>query len=770
MSTPLATFTPSLVDPETLEKLFVAREPVLADLVSRASKAAEGQSLLHRLLIGPRGAGKTHLLSLANHRISHLDPAPTIAWLSEDPWMIDDYADLLREILKASARTAQAVPADLQRLSSEILEEKIRELSGDGGPIVVLAENFDRILETIGVVGQRRLRRLTENDRTLLLLVTATRLTARLLEQDGPFYGFFSTHELAPLSVDEATDMLARVAEHRGDEALAMRLREPRATDRYRLAAVDALAGGQPRIWALLASALTVDGLDSLADMLLTRFDDLTPYYQEQLGRLAPRERKVVRTLADLDQAINVKEIAETLDVDQKSLAKTVSTLRREGWLAEVPIPLGIGDARKTYFELAEPLARLAFQLKNNRGEAIPLLVSFLSTWFSREQLGSPLEQLSDFVRRHLDAAVDADGLHDLVDALGRVSRGTSSTLARRISRSPDPRLDRSLLAFADALASLALGEPAPYLTLPSAQRRVLLSAVEEHGLEKAQRLCIELGSGNEAWIAPSERLADSGAEGIANRLVLADLYRRNDRRDTAAVLLDGVLEECIDRVGPLDPTTLEVRLAQVRTRPELDGSPDTTARMEKLLADCTQVLGATHEITSSALGHTIVEVATSDRNRALMLLDEHLSHRSASGSTEQFELVMRLIVFVVSRVPEDGTAAPRLLDDLLTDAIRVAGPDNLATLFVRQLIADRTVNNGDTDRGLALLTLLAEDQARILGRNHSSTLATLASIGTLSGKAVTLSPVGTIPPPPEDRLVAEPPAPPYGSGTSHNQ
>ena len=44
------------------------------------------------------------------------------------------------------------------------------------------------------------------------------------------------------------------------------------------------LAGSQPRIWALLASALAVEGLGELVELSVTQFDDLTPYYQERLA------------------------------------------------------------------------------------------------------------------------------------------------------------------------------------------------------------------------------------------------------------------------------------------------------------------------------------------------------------------------------------------------------------------------------------------------------------------------------------------------------
>jgi replication-associated recombination protein RarA len=65
MPTPLlSNFTPSLMSPETLEKIFVQREEIAQDLVDRIILSATTPAKHHSLLIGARGMGKTHLVSL----------------------------------------------------------------------------------------------------------------------------------------------------------------------------------------------------------------------------------------------------------------------------------------------------------------------------------------------------------------------------------------------------------------------------------------------------------------------------------------------------------------------------------------------------------------------------------------------------------------------------------------------------------------------------------------------------------------------------------
>ena len=731
MSAPLAAFTPSLLEPDTLERLFVAREPILTDLVARAAKATAARTRAHRLLVGPRGAGKTHLLSLAHHRIGQLDPAPVLAWLPEDPWMIDGYADLLREILKASSAGDESSVSERRQATFDALERALLALAERDGPIVVLAENFDRILGSLGTDGQRRLRRFMENGRALLLLVTATRLTAGLVRQDGPFYGFFSSVELEPLTVTQAADMLTRIADYRGDKALTTRLRMPAASDRHRLSAIDALAGGQPRVWALLASALTVDGLDSLADVLLTRFDDLTPYYQEQLARLAPQERKVVRTLADLDRALNVSGLAEALGIDQKSLAKTVSTLRHDGWLVEVPIPLGAGDARKTYFELAEPLARLAFQIKDNRGEAIPMLVSFLSTWFSRTLLECSIEPLSAFVHRQLDAALGADDVHAIAEAFGQVPTGEALGYPFSLEHSPlAPKPPEPLLSnLADALDALSSGDPASYLALPAIQRQILRSALDDHGIEATRRLCISLGPADAAWTSRAERLAATGEESILNRRLVADLYQRGGREDEALVLLDDLLPACLDELGPNDPLTLDLRRTRIRVDAGVGDAMENIARYEALLDDSVRVLGKSHRLAVAISLELTFEMARVDCRSALDRLHAAFESGARSTKPDRGELLAESVLFAqlvakftlisIADAARNGAPVAILLNELHADVIRSWGRDDRLAFVLRKFIADAALKQDDITFGRTLLEELSEDQARVLGAEH---------------------------------------------------
>jgi DNA-binding MarR family transcriptional regulator len=538
-----ARFTPSLLDEATLEALFVARHHFVDDCVARIQRAAISTFRSAKLFVGPRGAGKTHLLSLVNYRARHLDEfgkSFQIAWLPEDLWTIDSLEPLLKEIVRA----LEPIPAVSGASQIETPLEVIRRAVSMAGPIVVLIENIDQVFEAMGDSGQRELRALIENTGSLLFIATSTRSTESLTKQSSPFYGFFDTTELERFSVDDAALMLKRIADQNGNTELSTFLDTARA--RQRLAAISHLAGGQPRVWSLLASGLTVEGLDDLVGVLMERFDDLTPYYQEQMARLSMNERKTVRALADLDHSCTVKNLAAATGIDQRSISKTISDLRLKGWVRQRTGPIvDMADGRHSYYDLAEPLARLAFQLKESRGKPIRLIVDFLKLWFEKssfEGMGSPGPLAVDY----LELARLSDTSDVTVELLKLLSEGNSIHLDLRLVPSESAeRLSGVLGRLDDGLQRLEDGDGSVMLSLPMS----LTYLIEEWFQTESSIIDLRLKLAKiglefndpEIWISKLESLAGvvSGDEKRTCAGLLSVFYSQNGDLHRLAANLD---------------------------------------------------------------------------------------------------------------------------------------------------------------------------------------------------------------------------------------
>ena len=57
-------FTPSRTDPRDIEDIFVQRHELIQDAVERVRESALTGHKHHLLFVGPRGCGKTHLITL----------------------------------------------------------------------------------------------------------------------------------------------------------------------------------------------------------------------------------------------------------------------------------------------------------------------------------------------------------------------------------------------------------------------------------------------------------------------------------------------------------------------------------------------------------------------------------------------------------------------------------------------------------------------------------------------------------------------------------
>ncbi|EFW09050.1 hypothetical protein HMPREF9005_1977 [Actinomyces sp. oral taxon 178 str. F0338] len=713
----ISRFTPSTMPEDLLARLFVVRQPVLESLMKRVGDLGATPSPHHTLLVGPRGAGKTHLISLVYHRAKNRAGTDggkplRIAWLPEDPWTIVSYARLLAAILERVAPDTGVKSADEAELDA-----RLRSTSRKDGPVLVLMENVDQILDALGEVGQQKLRNLLQTESGVLIIGSTTRLDRSLSSHAAPFFGFFDTIRLEPFSPEEAREMLTALAREAGNAELAERLSSSGAL--ARIHTIAHLAGGQPRLWALLGSALTVEELRDLAALLLSRFDDLTPYYQEQLARLSPLQRLIVAELAAADRPLPVKDIAERVGSDQRSVAKAVGDLAERGWLKPVStIFTELLDRRRTYYDLAEPLARLAFQIKESRGEPLPLVVDFLVNWFDADQLRS--SDGSDYGRV----------------ALMRMEQDEVGGLARRLTSLPESRIPSlDLLGqVEDALAAFSAGDAEPVMALRSTLRQAIeLRAHDEGGIASVRLELLDdalrevgdvpRGDTNSAWVGRAERL-DAEAQSPQSRLILVRWLAASWRFDEAEAALGTISSE---------QAALEGANAIAYAYVSAGRMADAIALFEEVLADSLRILGHDHIDTLVFRGNLAGTYQVVGRfDEAISLYEEAVADSvRIFGSDDLATLSVRSnlagALLAVGRVGE----AVVMFRELLADRLRVFGADHSVTIVARKSLAGVCLVAGCVDEAVALYEEVVADQLRVLGPDHPDTVA---SRGSLAG------------------------------------
>ncbi len=426
MPTPLlSNFTPSLMSPETLERIFVQREDIAQDLIDRIILSATTPAKHHSLLIGARGMGKTHLVSLVYYRLQQhheLDDRLIVAWMREDEWGIDSWLDLVVRIFRALEETkidTKGFLAQLQQVSISAAEtlatQLLTELIGQK-TLLLIVENLDNMFAGLGEKGQQKFRSFLQERQCCTILATTPALFAGVQDRSEPFFGFFNPIPLLPLSWEEATVMLQKIAELDGQADLANFLQIPAGKARIR--AVHHLAGGNPRVYTLFAQFITRESLDELVQAFMKMLDDLTPYYQSRMKELSNQQRKIIEFLVDRREAVMVKEIATQCFVEQRVVSGQLRELRNKGY---VVARTDSQNKRDSLYELTEVLMRLCMEVKKYRGQWVELFVDFLRIWYRPAERQAKLAMLRGnggvISDEHLELALmsDADPVLEVV-------------------------------------------------------------------------------------------------------------------------------------------------------------------------------------------------------------------------------------------------------------------------------------------------------------------------------------------------------------------
>ena len=420
-------YSPGNLANETLQALFVARHDLLNATLEDISDSIESKQSRFILLVGPRGSGKTHFTSLLHNQIAAGDEFKKvrddacIVLFNEEEWGIASYLDFLMriiEVLSLNSDNEFREVADRIRAEFDSSPEKANAMAEASlksilqkSYLVLICENLNDIMHGLGSQGQKQWRTFIQENPRWVVFATAPKIGNEFQSQDKPFYGQFTIRYLNRLKIEDAIKLLVKKAKLDGRNDLANYLMTP--TGRARVRAIHHLAGGNPRIYIVLSEFLTRESVEDLFEPFMQMADDLTPYYQDRLRQLAPRQRKIVEYLSRVRLPETISEIADCCLLTHQSTSKQIHELSKLGFVTRIKV------GRNTYCELSEPLMRICIEIKDNRTKEIRLFVEFLQHWFSNRELKSRHDRLSErkvtresLTTRHLKEAVESCRVH----------------------------------------------------------------------------------------------------------------------------------------------------------------------------------------------------------------------------------------------------------------------------------------------------------------------------------------------------------------------
>jgi tetratricopeptide (TPR) repeat protein len=381
------------VRPDLLEQMLIGRRSTV-ELLEKAATAFACQDLNQQfLVIGPRGSGKTHLLRVLYHRLQHLitEKKLIVAYFSEDEYGISGYLDFLIRIINSFIRwyeedaiilkgRLELIRTTHKSLQEETAEKMIWDYTGNK-PLLILLENFDIILESIGTQGQNKLRSLLYRHNKISIIATAQAVSKDINKEDRPFYNFFTPIYLKRLSFEESLALLQTMAKMDSRTDITELLEHK---GRYQVRAIHEMVKGNHRLMITFYEFLKADIIADLSVLFMKTMNDLKPYYESFIRYLPPQEQKILYYLALLKTPRRGSEIAKDCFIPDKSISKLLSELQRRKLVESYTDP---ESKRDKLYDIAEPLLRIGIEIGEQKEGIVGLFVDFLALYYSMDEL-----------------------------------------------------------------------------------------------------------------------------------------------------------------------------------------------------------------------------------------------------------------------------------------------------------------------------------------------------------------------------------------------
>ena len=673
-----------VTSPERLRHTSVARGHLLDNAIESLRGSAGRKSKNHLLFIGPRGIGKTHLLSCIEDAVQSdeaLGASIVVVRFPEESNRTLSFADfligmcgILKEVLEdeplwAELHTAVQTEEDDARVADTLAPAIRKQNRKRGRTLLVMLENLGEILTR--QIRDRNdvaaLRKFLMADNGCLLVGTAPLHFDGITDVGQPFYDFFDIQILESLTFEETVEVIRRNLEweERNDILDILDDMRPRLEALYRM------TGGSPRLTMMLYELIAHESITSVQEQFHLLLDRISPFYQGRLNDLPPGQRALLECLASMrDQEKTPAAIAARMRMSQQETSSLLKRLTDAHYLRAARHPQ---DRRSRLYTIREGFFDiwLAMNLSRSARRRLPFLLEFFSLFYPsiadreekrlrlREKL---LEEGSDDAERALDY------LSEVGDAGERAT--AKFDMARIFARLGVAEQAASYVLEAAPLAGDGVSRSIARIVASTPSAPDYLSEIEEMiaawemhrsgELEAFAHRLAEMGKGltlrtfseiRFAFLRDALEIMDNSEERIAQRLriaqVLMDLARWKESEEqqrhalaeamalsnsklVAAASNDlAQLLQRTSRLGEAEP--LIRRALEIDTAVFGDQHPTVANRLNNLanllhrsnrIEEAEPLMRRALEIDETAFGERHPEVAIDLNNLAQMLAD----------------------------------------------------------------------------------------------------------------------------------------------------
>ena len=416
---------------ERLRHTSVARVHLLDNAIESLRGSAGRKSKNHLLFIGPRGIGKTHLLSCIEDAVQSdeaLGASIVVVRFPEESNRTLSFADfligvcgILKEVLEDEPLWAELYGAvqtdeDDSRVADTLVPAIREENRRRGRTLLIMLENLGEILGR--QIRDRNdiaaLRKFLMADNGCLLVATAPLHFDGITDVEQPFYDFFDIQILENLSFEQTVEVIRLNLEweERADTLETLEDLRPRLQALYRM------TGGNPRLTMMLYELIAHESVTGVQNQFHLLLDRISPFYQGRLNDLPPGQRALLECLASMrDQEKTPAAIAARMRMSQQETSSLLKRLTDAHYLRAARHPR---DKRSRLYTIREGFFDIWLAMNLSRGarRRMPFLLEFFSLFY-------PSIEARDEKRHRLrvklleEGSADAEGALDYLSEVG---------------------------------------------------------------------------------------------------------------------------------------------------------------------------------------------------------------------------------------------------------------------------------------------------------------------------------------------------------------
>ena len=341
-----------------------------------ALKKGEGPKQ-HWMLIGPRGIGKSHLLTLLYYKITGNQKLSKL-WIPilfpENLLMAGNLTKFLErvanEILIEFDQEKKPISHEMKQKIQKIRKVPLKERADylfsilswvhrkTGKYILLITENLQQLLgKKIIPIEQKKLRAFLQTSDAVLIIGSATTIFDALHDHSHPFYHFFHIRRLEDLSFDDMKTLIISLLSESEQPELIKEVEDRDA----RLKALYSFAGGNPRMAVFLSDIIRTEVPDEMLELMDNILDQLTPYFEAILNDIPDYLEEIINTLAAFEPAQSPREIAEHLEAPQATIRNYLKQLKEAGY-----VRIAFSKGKSNYYCLNEYLYRIWYQMRDS--------------------------------------------------------------------------------------------------------------------------------------------------------------------------------------------------------------------------------------------------------------------------------------------------------------------------------------------------------------------------------------------------------------------